>query len=172
MLRKESIRDAEVEGAKIKDAAVIASKLATDSVETDKILDGAVTPAKLSFAPGAVGVYVPRRVAVPDFTHLTHPTNNALHIDGLDLSAIVPAGAIGVVLKLEGTLGTAGDWYFIYTNQTDIENSKQFANDEGVRLGPSIVILPIDPDLLLDYRSGETIGGTMTYGISVQGWFI
>jgi hypothetical protein len=168
-----------VETAKIKDGAVTPAKLSfvptarplVPPVTTAEIGDGQVTPAKLSFTPTAVGLYVPRDCGGIDFDNDAFPVTEDWAIDGLDLSAIVPAGAKAVHLYIWVRSTTlAGDALIIRSNATTkamnratvvVPVAGQFAYIDA--------IINIDADRMLDYLK---YSGLEYVRVNVLGWII
>lgn len=166
-----------------------------EAIDTDKLEDGAVTPPKLEAidtpadgetptynaaqakfewkapaAPPAVGVYVPRPANTFDINIGLLVRDGSLQIDGLDLSGIVPAGALAVELEV---------WVYGPVTESDIRifrNQTYQYNRAVARLAPGMdfglcyhFIVPIDADRKLDYTiQGSTLQGMIT----VVGWFI
>ena len=114
--------------------------------------------------------YVPRRVAAADFAVGAFTTDGTWKIDGLDLSGIVPAGAIAVLLSINLADDAAGNFFIVRANATDTGNdlgqTTQVANI-GIRT-PAVVA--IDSNRLLDYI-GSNVAFT-TIDIWVTGWYI
>ena len=86
---------------KVKDAGITATQLATDSVITDKIQDGAVTAAKLD--AGAVSVLMPSGSLMP-YAGSSAPTGYLLY-DGAAISRTTYSALFGLV----GTTYGSGD---------------------------------------------------------------
>jgi len=86
---------------KVKDAGITATQLATDSVITDKIQDGAVTAAKLD--AGAVSVLMPSGSLMP-YAGSSAPTGYLL-CDGAAISRTTYSALFGLV----GTTYGSGD---------------------------------------------------------------
>jgi hypothetical protein len=147
--------------------AVSAEKLATNAVTTEKIANGAVTPEKLS---GGFVKYVPRAVATWDKTRMNFEFDGVLHEDGMDLSAIVPAGAIATHLIIEVS-GPQGEAFQIYANQgAKICNSFiGFIQGMGGGLGRVHCVIYNDPDRLFDYLLTPGIGDVV---VAVAGWYV
>lgn len=116
------------------------------------------------------GVYVPRAATgwdknVGDFT-----TDGTWKIDGLDLSAIVPAGAVAVSLEVIIKDDAADSDFGVRQNAVNLENlvfsRTQVANVNNSFRG----IVAIDNNRLLDYF-GDNLA-FITISLAVTGWFI
>ena len=95
----DEIGDGQVTGPKIASSAVGSSQLAVDSVITEKIQDGAVTPEKLSFVPGGGGdtlTMLPVPATALDQGGIIATTQPA----SVDLSSIIPVGTKGVIVSI------------------------------------------------------------------------
>jgi hypothetical protein len=179
MLRKESIRDAEVETAKIKDAAVETAKIKDAAVETAKIKDGAVTPAKLSFTPGAGFVRRPDVIPygttggphphpMPDKSAADFTCDGGYYADGLDLSGIIPAGAKAVVIVFDGRC-TAVDKLFVISRHIDTLDNYTIKSYYANYMPQHQFVIACDPDRLFDYMIESYYDD---FGLTVIGWFI
>ena len=154
-----------VETAKIKNQAVTNDKLAMNSVETEKIKDGEVTPAKASVG---FGRYVPRPAAVWDLQSANFTRDGNWHVDGMDLSSIVPVGAIAIALQIEYAQ-TTSDSYLIF-RQNDTKLPIRLNNQVGIQINSFNVIMPIDADRLIDYAVNDSLD--VVIGVAVLGWWI
>lgn len=157
-----------VETAKIKNINVTAAKLATNSVETAKIKDLNVTKGKAELG---FGRYVPRAVTALDFDQTDFTINSAWHVDGLDLSGIVPVGAVAVHLQLylkDDAVASSGQFRANATTKVNnlMQNCTVVANQWTVYMHG---ILYIDADRLADYYFTT---GMDNVGVIVLGWFI
>lgn len=155
-----------VETLKIKNSNVTAAKLATNSVETLKIKDLNVTTGKAALG---FGRFVQRLTNAWDKQVGDFITDGNNKVDGLDLSAIVPAGATGVMLRL-GLLDNAVDSYLYITHSvgssiTGFRGGTQVANVEIEQIVP----IPIDTDRKLDY-TGKNLAFA-AINLAVVGWF-
>lgn len=112
--------------------------------------------------------YVDRRVAVDDFDEGDFTTNGVWHADGLDLSAIVPSGAIAVDLKISLTDDAVDSFLTFRPNAVDISNvltvRTQVANINIQEFGR----FPIDADRKLDYLGSNLVFTVIR--VSVLGW--
>jgi len=156
-----------VETLKIKDLNVTAGKLATDAVETAKIKNLNVTTGKAALG---FGRYVPVVNTGWDFVVGDFTTNGAWQVDGLDLSAIVPAGATAAILLLGLTDDAAASALEIRKNATqtvsDLRQDTQVANVAIYTQG----IVALDADRLVDYY-GDNLA-FVGIDICVLGYFI
>jgi len=156
-----------VTSAKISAGAVGNSELAANAVTNEKILDGTIAGSKL--APG-FGLFTIRRVSATDFDSVDFTWDGNLHADGLDLSAIVPANAIGVLLGIYASTGGSPASLIIGTNQTDaLYNTIKAALIAGLSNKVIFAVVPLDPDLLLDYTATGTFSAL---SVVVLGWII
>lgn len=132
--------------------------------------DDSVGPAQAS---AGLGRYVPRSAGAYDFTEANFTHDGAWHTDGLNLSAIVPAGAIAVhlVLYILGT--TAGKVFALQKNAVDTLNYT-WNIIQGATAFNVDAIVAVDPDRLMDYLSSltGTDGTTRLSRLAVLGWFI
>ena len=146
---------------------ITAGKLATDCVETLKIKDLNVTKAKAEIG---FGRYVPRDTNVFDKQATDFTIDGNWHVDGLDLSGVIPEGAVGVVMKvtarataanIEGAVRrSAGSGYNGLIITTQVANVKMSELNSP---------FPCDADRLFDYRIFANMD--MFY-LTVTGWFI
>jgi len=144
---------------------IAAAEIATDAVETAKIKDGAVTPAKASVG---FGRYVPRSAAVWDLQSANFTRDGNWHVDGMDISSIVPVGAIAIVLQIEYAQ-TTSDSYLIF-RQNDTRLPIRLNNQVGIQINSFNVIMPIDADRRIDYAVNDSLD--VVIGVAVLGWFI
>lgn len=124
------------------------------------------------------GIYVPHLVSSMDFPISSFTWSGETIIDGLDLSLIVPAGAIGIILGITIIMPELIDTPPTLSLFTDVVNYPATKYIVGCELGAApgsfrneIVILPIMSDRLFDYL-GEGDPPNTGSGISVLGWFI
>jgi len=153
---------------KIGNLSISAGKIQTDAVETLKIKDLNVTPAKASLG---FGRYVPRAIVAADFVTVDFGVFDAWQADALDLSAIVPVGAVAAHLmsKIRGT--AAGLTFGLRANATTkawnkIELNTQVANVHTSFVDSSIYI---EADRLVDYYIKTNINSVE---VAVLGWYI
>ena len=109
--------------------------------------------------------FIKRNSGAPDFA-MAAPFigDGVLYPDQLDLSAIVPAGAIAVLLSIECP---APNSVVLFANQTTMAR----ALVSGISPLPSTYMLPIDDtanDRLVDVQCGL---GTVLCNVSVLGWW-
>lgn len=180
------ILDGAVTGPKIGPLAVISTKIGAGSVLEDKIATNAVTETKIKngavtlpkLAPG-MGVYVPRRINSADFTQANFVQDGTPYINGLDLSGIVPAGAIAVALRMSilSDMSMYVPRLSLWTDRTNyfytfLEVGAQYEIAEGIETyGRACGILPIDADRKLDYAADGPPGSPAIL-VTVLGWFI
>lgn len=118
----------------------------------------------------SVGQFVPRSVAAPDKQVGDFVTDGTWKVDGLDLSGIVPAGAISVRLLAEVADGVADSNFTIRKNAADVQNiltaKTQVAN---IYMScPNDVMC--DADRLFDYFGTNLVFTAIN--VTVLGWHI
>lgn len=152
---------------KIKDNAVRNSELADDAVHAANIKDGDLTRAKFTAdVPGLV----PHRKTAPDFSLTDLTLDAGPQIDGLDLSAIVPEGAVAVTLHIQAVFSAGAPYFWIYTNSGDaLSNVLQVIPTAGKPEIEIVGTIPIDADRLLDYLGVSTF---TSLKISVIAWLL
>ncbi|GAH84476.1 unnamed protein product, partial [marine sediment metagenome] len=95
--------------------------------------------------------FIPRSVDVPDFAVGAFTTDGTWKVNGLDLSGIVPVGAIAVLLETEVSDDAANSLISIIKNAASnydrITGSVYVANQTIRQKG----VVGIDADRLLDY---------------------
>ena len=147
-------------------AGILSAQLAT-GIDGAKLLAASVPSTALTGY-----VYVPRNLSAWDFTEAaSFGTTGSWQADGLDLSSIVPSGAVAVHLIMLGVDDSATSYFGIRPNSTPAG-----FNQATIYTGVSAVdgswlsfILPIDSNRLMDYYASAN----MTYKrLSVAGWFI
>lgn len=113
--------------------------------------------------------YFPRRANVPDKTAIDFIKDAANHVNGLDLSAIVPADAVGVILGWSYKSGILSNRGFIWTDVTNFAMDYTYLETKVVaREEYTVDTLPIDSDRLMDYNVSIT---TAFLDLTVLGWF-
>lgn len=113
--------------------------------------------------------YVPRLTNAWDKGTGDFTTDGTAKVNGLDLSAIVPAGAVGVVLHAEIKDDATDSYLYIYHSAA--------ATISGIRLRTQVAnldiaqtaVLPIDTDRKLDYQGANLAFANIA--VSVVGWF-
>ena len=150
---------------KLGDAAVETVKIKDGNVTTPKIADGSVTPAKLSFIPSS---FVPRSPAVWDLQSANFTRDGNWHVDGMDLSSIVPVGAIAIALQIEYAQTTSDS--YLQFRQNDTKLPIRLNNQVGIQINSFNVIMPIDADRLIDYAVNDSLD--VVIGVAVLGWWI
>ena len=140
----------------------------TPRVVTDEIADGAVTKPKLA---SDIASYVPRRVVNPDFVVSNFVWDGAVHIDGLDLSGILPVGTKGVIISAYLFGGGVMASLELYPDSVVYPSTigLSFVNS-AYRFNTNHWILPVESDRLLDYETGVNTPSDLA--ITVIGWFI
>lgn len=114
--------------------------------------------------------YVPRAVEARDFETGAFTADGTWKVDGLDLSGIVPAGAVAVQLSIVVKDDAANSEFTVRKNAThDINDLFALTHVANIAEFPSGVIM-IDSDRLLDYRASNLVW-TYIY-VTVMGWFI
>ena len=169
----DKIKNYNVTEPKLANASVTTVKIATDAVETLKIKDLNVTPAKASLG---FGRYVPRAPNVPDFDDGDLTWDSAYHVNGLDLSGIVPTGAVAVALAIRISEETSGDVVILCTDSvTKAVSAMEVYAPTGMGIGDEgyvFAILALDADRKLDYFAGKGGANTPATGIAVLGYII
>ncbi|GAI20204.1 unnamed protein product [marine sediment metagenome] len=114
--------------------------------------------------------YVPRAVAAADITQATLTMDAFWQVDGIDLSGIVPAGAVAAHLRFRIVDDAAAqDAVFRCNDTTKAENRVELYTQVANIPVESDGILFLDSDRLLDYTIAM---GMATVEIFVLGWFI
>jgi len=180
----------------IANGAVGVSKLQSSSVTKEKIADGSVSPAKVeAVAPPAdtevpsfdaatgkfkwvppavsVGGYVPCSPADSQFNESSFIFDSLIHVDGLDLSAVVPAGAKAVVLKITGVSLDGGRQLALWQDSSRTLIYWLKIQMAGVDMPDETWIVPCEPDRKFDYLSDMTgVDGVSRFlRLAVVGWF-
>lgn len=152
-------------------AAIEDTKLGTIST-ANKVNGGALVAASVLSSALKGYVYVPRALTGWDFTEVdSFGTTGSWQPDGLDLSGIVPAGAVSVHLIMTGVDDAAGSTFAIRTNATaNAFNMQQIFTPASQADGSWFhFTIPIDSNRLVDYYATAN----MTYKrVSVAGWYI
>jgi hypothetical protein len=86
----------------------------------------------------------------------------------MDLSSIVPVGAIAIALQIEYAQ-TTSDSYLIF-RQNDTRLPIRLNNQVGIQINSFNVIMPIDADRLIDYAVNDSLD--VVIGVAVSGWWI
>jgi len=153
--------------AKIGNLSISAGKIKTNAVETAKIKDLNVTKGKAELG---FGRYVTRAVTAADFNAASFTKDGAWHVDGLDVSAIVTAGAIAVHFAMEFISSAAGAAGTFRKDATDARNRmKEVTQVANIGASEGHAILFCNSDRLFDYNFPAT---TTAVEIVVLGWFI
>ncbi|MBA7574842.1 hypothetical protein ES708_16657 [subsurface metagenome] len=156
-----------VETSKIDNLAVTAPKIDNDAVETLKIKDRNVTPAKADLG---FGRYVARTANAEDFGTADFTKDGAVHVDGLDLSGIVPVGAIAAGISWSFVCSAANKPGEIRRSATATYNRlKQQTQVANVPIYVPGARINIDSNRLLDYNFDAT---TTAISLVVDGWWI
>lgn len=147
--------------------AVLAAQLAADAVETIKIKNLNVTTAKAALG---FGRYVPVPSSAWQYAIGGLTADGAWHNDSLDFTGVVPAGAIGIVLRVSisddavgsvvGIRHDAGSSVSLRTMRTQVAN---VINEQNF-------FLPLEADRLMDYNISNLVWTSVD--IAVIGYFI
>jgi len=115
-------------------------------------------------------LYTPRDVNVADFVEGDFTRDSTWHINGLDLSAIVPSGAKAVMLDIAGYATAANKVLTIRRSATYSKNRAVLFSQIANIFSPSLhFTIPIDSDRKLDYL----IQAEYTdLEVTVIGWYI
>lgn len=120
---------------------------------------------------GAGVQFVAREVGTADFTQADFTTDGAWHVDGLDLSAIVPAGSIAINLRVILNDNNASFLFRLRRNAGAGDNN---AIDVRMQVSNFAVeehaIINCDSDRKLDYWT--TNEALTSLNIIVLGWWI
>lgn len=115
-----------------------------------------------------------RRVAAVDFIANNFTHDSAWHVDGLDLTGIVPVGTVKVRMVIQVKATNAQAIFQLRPNAVDVENTggprTQVANAWTSYIE---VTIPLDPDRLADYFTSlaGVDGGTRRVLITVVEWW-
>ncbi|MBA7650771.1 hypothetical protein ES703_58582 [subsurface metagenome] len=113
--------------------------------------------------------FVPRNPAAPDFTKVDFTLAAGWQVDALDLSGIVPAGAVSVRLRIYYN-HAAVSYFSIRKNAVDLEVFLQTQVNLANTPDQITQDMNIDSDRLVDYVGQHT--PVTTLDVSVCGWFI
>lgn len=114
--------------------------------------------------------FVPRSVAALDFNEGAFTTDGNWKVDGLDLSGIVPAGAVAVALNVYVSDDAANSTFQFQQDATNKYNSIIVVTQvAGIPIQHSEVIV-INSDRLLDYKGSNLAFASIN--VTVVGWFI
>lgn len=115
--------------------------------------------------------FVPRFVTAIDFTEASFTRDDNWYVDGLDLSGIIPAGAVAACLRVSIFANAAGKLFELRTNATTKEKNLVRINtqvaSQWLHLAPCNISL--DSDRLLDYHSSVNMTNIW---VTVLGWYI
>jgi len=134
------------------------------------VFDNAFVEHNLDGTHKGAMLYVPRRVAAFDFTAVNFTTDGTWKVDGLNLSAIVPAGATAVHLRIFVSDDAAASAFAIRTNATDVINQSYTMVRVANLVEEQHAILALDANRLLDYQ-GSNLAFT-NIDVAVLGWWI
>lgn len=102
---------------------------------------------------------------IGDFT-----TDGTWKVNGLDISGIVPAGAVAVMLRLQISDDAAGSAFWILS-AAGTAMAEFLANTQAAGMVTEVHgVISISADRLLDYK-GSNLAFT-TINLAVLGWFI
>lgn len=114
--------------------------------------------------------YVPRLVSSSDKQVGDFTTDGTWKVDGLDLSAIVPAGATAVHLLVELEDNVTGSNFIIRKNASDAQNKYRGVTYLASKNVSDHAIVAIDSDRLLDYFGD--VASFVMLDVTVLGWYI
>ena len=146
--------------------SVSASKLAPDSVETLKIKDLNVTKGKAELG---FGRFVERLTNAVDFTQANFTVDGNDHVDGLDLTGIVPEGAVAVMMEVALAGNAAGQAGTIRRDAAHTLNRIFGRTQVGAITIALMGVVSIDSDRLLDYNFAV---GLTAIAVTITGWYI
>lgn len=147
--------------------AITTDKIQDDTILPQDIPDGGLPAAK---AAAGFGRYVPRAVTAWDKNVGDFTTDGTLKADGLDFSAIIPAGAIAAVIRLSVIDDAVGSVFYLRKNATDIINTVYLETGIVNQRIENLCILNIDSDRLIDYWGSNLVWAAID--VAVLGWFI
>lgn len=156
-----------VETAKIKLLNITAALLATNAVETAKIknLNVTIGKAELGF-----GRYVERLIDVADWNTADFTKDGAWHVNGLDASGIVPAGAKSVIFEMVIRATAASSSGKVRRDDAhDFNRINQITQVANQITQPVQAIVACDTDRLFDYFFNNTVD---IITLAIVGWFI
>lgn len=146
---------------------IVAGMIQTDAVETLKIKDLNVTIAKAEIG---FGRYVDRRVNTEDKGTADFTKDGNWHVDGLDLSGIVPVGAVAIIMTWSFVCNAANKPGEIRVNATNVFNrTKQHTQVADIPIYTPPTAVSCDSNRLLDYNFDAATTGI---SLAVLGWFI
>jgi len=120
--------------------------------------------------PGGSGVFVPIDCAALHFNTAYFTTDGAWHVDGLDLTALVPAGAIAVSMGFSITDDAVGSMISIRRSATNSFNSMLLYTMVANQASLLAAVIPIDADRKLDYYFSNV--AFVDISMQIQGYFI
>ena len=123
-----------------------------------------------SWVVGGIPYFVERLATSPDKQVGDFTCNGNWHVDGLDLSAIVPAGAIAIVLRVELLDDAASTHFTVRRSAADTHNDIiamiSVANVSDNLREP----ISIASNRLLDYKASNVV--ITTIDLTVLGWWV
>jgi hypothetical protein len=178
------VADNAVETIKIKDGNVTKPKIAVQSVSPDRlesvdapadqeipVYDIATGKFEWKATPTPVGIFVPRNANTFDKTVTDFGTTGSPVTNGLDLSSIVPANAIAVVLRIQVSASAVpGGNFWVRRNSTNAQNKITVVSQVTSLYNETVGIISIDSDRLLDYF--RTDANLDAINLAVVGWFV
>lgn len=114
--------------------------------------------------------FVERLANAIDFDKTAFTCDGALHLDGLDLSAIVPVGAIAVRIRLMVLDDAAGSVVTLRRDAGSGQNVIEVRPSVANIFEKRVEDISIDSDRLLDYVCANTVYNNID--LTVLGWFI
>ncbi len=116
------------------------------------------------------GRYVPRAVAAVDFTIVDFTVDSAWHVDGLNLSGILPAGALAAHMRLNLLNNVANTPGSVRGNATTkVENKLTAMSHVAGIICEKQGVVFVDSNRLLDYTF---VTGIDAINLYVLGWYI
>lgn len=114
--------------------------------------------------------YIPRLVTTYDFDKTSFTTDGTWKVNGLDLSAIVPAGAKAVHLLLEIADDAADSFFSLRRDAVNVGNKITVTTQVANIYNMQHAFLNVDTDRKFDYAgSNLTFSAIFVY---VLGWYI
>ncbi len=135
------------------------------------LLVGQTETVKVGSSASRPVVFVNRGDAeVADFSLAAFTRDNAIH--QIDLSSIVPAGAVAVWLRVIIQDTAAAKYIMFFPNGETHEYSIDYLNTQanGVPIGMTMGPIALDANRLISYQSNISDGQTLA--VTVKGWLL
>lgn len=119
---------------------------------------------------GGIPYFVERLINVPDKQIGDFTTDGNLHVDGLDLSGIVPAGAFSVLLRVFLKDDAAGSYLNIIRDAAHSNNAIEVRVHVANLGNTKVEQVSIDSNRFLDYQTNNVV--FLNIDVTVLGWWI